>query len=428
MDDGLSARKQAVIRAAVDQGLLDEERLVAGFLDIEGIERTIAALKQAFPGDAIHTFAAKANCLDAVLRLVRAQGMGCEVASAGELRQALVAGFAADRIVFDSPAKTGADIRFALEQGIALNIDNFQEFERVRSAWQTGGSRSVVGFRINPQVGVGAIAPMSTATRTSKFGVGLDDFRQQLIEAYVAHPWLTSVHTHVGSQGCPFELIVHGVARVAAFAEEVNAVAGRRQVHIVDIGGGLPVNFESDEVRPTFAEYGDSLRAGVPALFSGRFRIVTEFGRSVLAKNGFMVARVEYTKTAGDRNIAITHVGAQTATRTVFMPDLWAIRISAADSRGRAKEEEKVLQDVAGPCCFAGDVIAHSRLLPRLEPGDLVVVHDTGAYYFSTPFSYNSLPLIAVYGFRVGSGGTVRFEVFRDQESLERIVAATIAP
>jgi diaminopimelate decarboxylase len=80
---------------------------------------------------------------------------------------------------------------------------------------------------------------------------------------------------------------------------------------------------------------------------------------------------------------------------------------------------------VAGPCCFAGDVIAHNRLLPRLEPGDFVVVHDTGAYYFSTPFSYNSLPKIGVYGFHVHEDGDVTFEVFREQETLAEIVAST---
>jgi diaminopimelate decarboxylase len=196
---------------------------------------------------------------------------------------------------------------------------------------------------------------------------------------------------------------------------------------VIDIGGGLPVNFESEDVRPTFAEYAENLRNGVPLLFSGRYRIVTEFGRSILAKNGFIVAGVEYTKTTGDRSIAITHAGAQTATRTVFMPDMWTLRISALDSSGRAKAGEKAFQDVAGPCCFAGDVIAHNRLLPLLEPGDFVVVHDTGAYYFSTPFSYNSLPKIGVYGFHVREDGDVSFEVFREQETLEQIVASTSA-
>ena len=153
----------------------------------------------------------------------------------------------------------------------------------------------------------------------------------------------------------------------------------------VDIGGGLPVNFESDEVAPTFAEYAAILRETVPALFSGEFTVITEFGRSIMAKNGFIIGRVEYTKVTGGRHIAITHAGAQVATRTVFMPELWPIRVSALDPQGRPKTGAKIAQDVAGPCCFAGDIIASRRALPLLEPDDWVLLHDTGAYYFSTP-------------------------------------------
>ena len=85
MDDRISARKEAVTRAAVKQGLVGEDRLLAGFLDVGGIKQTIAELKGAFTPDFTHTFASKANCLHAVLALVRDQGMGCEVASAGDV-------------------------------------------------------------------------------------------------------------------------------------------------------------------------------------------------------------------------------------------------------------------------------------------------------------------------------------------------------
>ena len=169
------------------------------------------------------------------------------------------------------------------------------------------------------------------------------------------------------------------------------------------------------------------LREAAPALFSGEFRVITEFGRSVMAKNGFMIARVEYTKVTGGRHIAITHAGAQVATRTVFMPDLWAIRVSALDPAGRPKAGERVVQDVAGPCCFAGDIIASRRMLPLLEPDDWVLLHDTGAYYFSTPFVYNSLPRIAVHAFEL-FGAEVRFSPLRAEEPLASVVAATALP
>jgi diaminopimelate decarboxylase len=73
-----------------------------------------------------------------------------------------------------------------------------------------------------------------------------------------------------------------------------------------------------------------------------------------------------------------------------------------------------VEQDIAGPCCFAGDILAHQRELPLLEPGDHVLIHDTGGYYFSSPYVYNSLPPIDAFGAR-GMGhdvNLVRLEMF----------------
>ncbi|MGW2477495.1 diaminopimelate decarboxylase [Streptomyces sp. NPDC001665] len=426
-----SARVAAVVRHAVAAGLLGEASPVAGFIDTDGVRASVDALHEAFPGvpAVLHTFAAKASSLVPVLRLLARCGMGCEVASPGELRLALDAGFAPSKIVLDSPAKTRDEIRRALAVGVAINADNLDEVDRIASL-RPADAVSDIGLRVNPQVGGGSIGAMSTATATSKFGVALRDpgAREQVVKAFAAHPWLTRLHAHVGSQGCSLELIAAGIAETYALAEEINETLGRRQVTGLDIGGGLPVNFADDEVRPTFAAYAAALRAAVPGLFDGRYELVTEFGRSLLAKNGFIGALVEYTKDAGGRRIALTHAGAQTATRTVFMPDAWPLRVGAFDTEGRPKDGPLVVQDIAGPCCFAGDVVAHARELPELREGDFVVLYDTGAYYFSTPWSYNSLPRPAVYGYElaVASGReepVVRFAPVRDAQSLDSVSA-----
>ncbi|MEE1929675.1 diaminopimelate decarboxylase [Streptomyces sp. TRM 70351] len=417
-----AGRRERILRAAVEQGLLEPEKAVlAGFIDLDAVNDTVTSLRSAFPASlrVLHAFAAKANCLVPVLAELRRSGMGCEVASAGELGQALEAGFDPAHIVFDSPAKSRAELALALDLGIAVNADSFQELTRLDGLLASRSSASRIGVRVNPQVGGGAISAMSTATATSKFGVPLEDEGngELLLQAYRDRPWLTWVHTHVGSQGCPLELMARGVAKAVAFAEKVNDSLGHRQVTGIDIGGGLPVDFGSDETSPGFGTYVDALREHVPALFSGAYEIVTEFGRSVMAKNGFTAAYVEYTKTVGGRPVAITHAGAQVATRTVFAPDAWPVRIEAHDRRGRAKSSRPVPQDVAGPCCFAGDLLARGRTLPLLEPEDIVVVPDTGAYYFSTPFHYNSLPEPAVHGARTDAHGQVAFRLLRPAQA-----------
>ncbi|MFF9505183.1 diaminopimelate decarboxylase [Streptomyces sp. NPDC014656] len=420
----------SVLRRATADGVLGQDHPVAGFIDVQGVRDSVAALHDAFAHvpDVLHAFAVKACPLVPVLRLLADAGMGCETASPGETRLALAAGFAPERIVLDSPAKTRAELREALDLGIALNADNLAELDRI-DVLRPAGSRSVVGLRVNPQVGGGTIAAMSTATPHSKFGVALDDpgARARVLDAFLQHPWLTRLHAHVGSQGCPLPLIAQGLAALHRLAEEINAHVGRRQVTSLDLGGGLPVNFSDDTTTPTFRDYVRVLTDAEPALLDGGYQVVTEFGRSLLAKNGFTAALVEYVKESGGRRIALTHAGAQVAVRTVFMPDAWPVRVTAHGPDGRPKTTARVPQDVAGPLCFAGDVVAHERLLPELSEGDVVVLHDTGAYYFSAPWAYNSLPRPGVYALLHGEGEVLLAPV-RTPQTLEEVVQESGSP
>jgi diaminopimelate decarboxylase len=421
----VTVNHQQILQSAIEAGYLDDDQVLAAFVDTTGLSSTVSSLRQAFPAHFTHTFAAKANTMSSALSLVKKLGMGCEVASPGELEQALRAGFEASSIVYDEPVKTMHVLRRVLEQGIGLNIDNFQEYERIQSLLSGIDSTSRIGFRINPQVGAGSITAMSTATSTSKFGVALKDEgnRGSIIDCYRNSPWLTSLHTHVGSQGCGLELMLTGIRKTVDLAEEINAAIGSQQVELIDIGGGLPVNFDSNEVKPTFADYAEALRAAVPELFSGEYVAMTEFGRTIFAKNGFIATRIEYTKNSGGRQIALSHAGGQIATRTVFMPDHWKIRLSVFDSTGQAKTGPEVEQDVAGPLCFAGDMIGTGRLLPLIEPGDYVVLHDTGAYYFSNPFYYNALAAPAVYGVDVSKDDSMSFAVWRRAQTMDDMLA-----
>ncbi len=422
--------RDRAVQAAVAQGLLGPDEPVAGLLDIAGIRRSAKELRAAFeefaaPGTPVlHAFAVKAASLVPVLRLLAQEGLGCEVASPGELALARAAGVPATRTVLDSPAKTPAELREALALGIAVNADNRAELERIDGLMASAPSSAPIGLRVNPQVGGGTIGAMSTATDTSKFGIALRDegAHDWVVRSCLDRPWLTRLHAHVGSQGMPLELMAEGVRSLFDLAEEINDKAGRRQIDTLDIGGGLPVNFASDDMRPTYREYAELLRSAVPGLFSGRYGLVTEFGRSLLAKHGTVLARVEYAKTAGGRPIAITHAGAQVATRTVFVPEAWPIRVAAYDGAGLPKPGEPVAQDIAGPCCFAGDLVAENRSLPRLESGDHAALLDTGAYYFSTHFAYNSLPRPGIYGYAADPDG-VRFATIRTPQTLEELTA-----
>ncbi|KPI24501.1 Diaminopimelate decarboxylase [Actinobacteria bacterium OK074] len=435
-----TARRDRAVRAAVEQGVLGAEAPIAALLDVDGIRESAAALRAAFDGvvapgtPVLHAFAVKACPLVPVVRLLRDCGIGAEVASAGEAAVAGAAGVAVGQTVLDAPAKTVAELREALALGVAVNVDNTQELARLDALVPAADRRSPLGVRVNPQVGGGAIEALSTATATSKFGVALRDegARAWLVEAYARRPWLTRLHVHSGSQGMPLALIARGVAEVYGLAEEINERAGRRQVDTLDIGGGLPVNFASDATAPTYEQYARVLAETVPGLFDGRYGLVTEFGRSLLAKHGTVLARVEYAKRAGGRAVALTHAGVQVAARTVYAPGAWPLRIAAYDAKGRPKSGPEVVQDVAGPACFAGDLLAEGRTMPLLEQGDYAAALDTGAYYFAHHYAYNSLPRPGIYGFTTnadpgsdpGSGTEgVRFAVVRTPQTVAEIVA-----
>ncbi|MER7049460.1 type III PLP-dependent enzyme domain-containing protein [Streptomyces jumonjinensis] len=420
-------RRNQAVRAAVEQGLLTEERPVAALLDVAGIRASAGALRTAFAAvtDApvLHAFAVKAAPLVPVLALLNAEGIGAEVASPGELALARAAGVRPGDMVLDSPAKTPGELREAFALGIAVNADNPQELARIDALVGEGAS-APVGVRVNPQIGGGSIGALSTATATSKFGIALRDegARAAVVRMFLDRPWLTRLHTHSGSQGIPLARMIEGVQEVYALAEEINAAAGRQQIDTVDIGGGLPVNFASDETDPTFETYARLLKEQVPGLLDGRYGLVTEFGRALLAKHGTILARVEYAKVSGSRPIAVTHAGVQVATRTVYDPVSWPLRITAYDGAGRPRTGEPVVQDIAGPACFAGDLLAEGRALPLLEQGDVVAALDTGAYYFTNHYGYNSLPRPGVHGFAV-RGEVVEFSLVRAAQSMAEIVA-----
>lgn len=429
--DTLLHRRGEIVAGVVRQGFIGDLHPMCGVIDLDTLDELMRSLTEAYPSTmpALHTIAAKAITLRPVLARFAQAGFGCEVASPGELELALAAGFPAERIVFDSPAKTETEIERALALGVSFNIDNFEELARVDQAIaRAGGHRSVIGMRLNPQTGAGTIGAMSTATTTSKFGIGLADHRDEIVDAFADRPWLTQLHVHSGSQGMSLAHAAEGVRLVAELAAEITARVGFRQIQRIDIGGGLPVNFESDDITPSFDDHRAALEAAVPQLFDGTYALVTEFGRALTAKAGTIVARVEYTKVTGGRPIAITHAGVQVATRTIFAPEAWPLRVEIYDRQGRRRDDGMRVQDVAGPACFTGDMLAVGRELPFIRGGDLVAVPETGGYYFSTHFSYNALPRPAVYTVGTDAGGDRRWSLARRAQTIEQIVTEAGEP
>ncbi len=382
------------LQRALERGLVGDECPAAIFFDLERFGNRLDALDAAFPAPTLNSLAVKANPLPPLLSRAAARGFGAECASLGELHIARRAGFPADRIVFDSPVKTKAELAYAIDNGYNLNIDNIEECMRVRELVEDGHEvLPTIGLRINPSVGAGSLDLLSTATANSKFGITISDARS-LLRAYPdVSDWLNGLHLHVGSQGCPLELFLRGAEAVVRFAEELGEMGVA--IEQLDIGGGLPVRYHDDDEPIEFAAYAAALARRVPTLAS--YRLVTEFGRSVFLYPGWAAARVEYTKRRTDPQIASCHLGADMFLRAAYID--WYHDIMALGADGRLKAGEEHAWDIAGPLCFSGDYLARSRALPDLEPGDWLVIRDAGAYTFSMWSRYNARAFPPIYGY-----------------------------
>jgi len=428
--EACSPFKVASVKEALKQGIIHaDDHPLALFYNMSRFKRHIEDVQAALPSDIfLHTMAV--NPVLSLMKYAAELGLGFEAASLGELTQSLNTGIHPSKIVFDSPVKSLPELKFAFEKGVAVNADNFQELDRVTKLISENNYSNVrFGLRINPQVGVGSIKEMSTSGKVSKFGIAWGDYADEVFNAYKQRPWMNGIHVHIGSQGIPIDMNIDGIRKIVDIVNQINENAGKQQITFIDIGGGLPVNFNDENntstMVPSIFDYAQKLKQKVPELFSGKFQVLTEYGRIYNAKPGFFVSKVEYNKLSGGRPIALVHLGADLLVRTVWAPNAWALRITVLTPSGDIKlSEKRVKQDIAGPCCHAGDVVAHERELPLLEAGDWIVVHDTGGYFYSAYSYFNSRQAPPIYGFDEGPNDTiVNLRLLKKGQSPEETMA-----
>ena len=421
MISNLSITKiQSAFQTALKNGLIRNEDSSVIFYDLDYLEERIRYLVSLFPTSALHGIAVKANPLIFILKILNQIGVGAEAASLGEVMIALNTGYSPEKIVFDSPVKTIEELEFALTTGIHINLDSLAELERVAALKKKYSSASTIGIRINPQVGTGTILESSVAGEYSKFGVPIKTRRNELIEAFTKYDWLTGVHLHVGSQGCPMEMLLQGIGVVYEFVQEVHSKSGHPQINIFDIGGGFPISYDHHTVPASMEEYVSTMKNRFPALFSDHFTLFTEFGRWAHVNSGWTMSRVEYVKHDIGINTAMIHVGADLFLRECLNPESWPHVYSVLDKDGNLKTgKDKNPYNLAGPLCFSGDILAKNVELPVVVEGDYLIIHDTGGYTFSMWSHYNSRQTPRILGY---FKDCARFEILKERGTDQDLV------
>ena len=366
-------------------------------VDAAAVTGAAAAVEAAFPEPWVRQYSLKANDLPAVTGLLAGRGWGANVVSGGEWASARAAGVRADRTTFEGVGKTDADLLEIVDAAVsgaplrwvavesADELDRLAELHRMR---RDAAGRDVdlpVLLRLNPDVQPETAAVLAVGLAASKFGLSAADLEDLAGSAlWSGGLRLLGIHVHMGSLLRDVSAWATAGCRAVALLDRVRGVyAGSGTPDVVDFGGGFPA-YGADPAPADFAgalaEALDRAGLALPAT------VAIEPGRVVVGAAGWLVASVLHTRHRGDERQVVLDVGMTELIR----PALYGAR-HAVTALGDHPDDE--LEDVVvqGAVCESTDTFGVHRL-PPLRRGDLVVLHEAGAYGASFSSRYNGRP------------------------------------
>lgn len=331
-------------------------------------------------------FAVKSNPNLAVLRVLQRQGFGADVVSGGELRRALAAGMAPEKIVFSGVGKTRAELELGLDTGIGqFNIESREEGRELAELAAAHGIAAPACLRVNPDVDARTHAKISTGKAENKFGVPLMRAAEVYGElAGLDGLNLRGVAIHIGSQLSDLEPLETAFAKVATLVADLRA-AGHTVTH-VDLGGGLGVPYKAGDVMPSPAEYGAMVAR---ATAGWNVKLTFEPGRVIAGNAGVLLTRVVRVKRGGN---GPPFVIVDAAMNDLARPALYG---AWHDFDAVSPSGERMTANIVGPICETGDTFATDRECDALVSGDLAVFRTAGAYGATMASSYNSRGFVA---------------------------------
>ena len=354
--------------------------------DEPAMKANAVAFREAFAwvqGGFRNYFAVKALPNPHVMAVLRAAGMGADCSSVAELRLGKAVGYSGDEIVFTSNDTPAYEYRYAHELGARINLDDFSHIDFL--AESLGGKLpEFLCFRYNPgplRAGNAIIGKPEEA----KYGFT----RAQLIEGYRKAKAMGvrrfGLHTMVASNELDPAYFVETARMLFTLMVEIEREAGVR-VEWVNLGGGIGIPYRPGQKPVDLA----TVSAGVKAAYDSILvpaglapvKVAMECGRMVTGPYGYLVSRVLHRKA-----IYKTYIGLDACMANLMRPGMYGsyhhVTVPAREGGPR------IVADVTGSLCENNDKFAIDRDVPDAQPGDLVVIHDTGAHGHSMGFNYN---------------------------------------
>ena len=359
--------------------------------DEKGIRDTARALYKAFSWNPGYRefFAVKATPNPQILKILKEEGCGTDCSSLTELMMSDRCGFAGDQIMFSSNDTPAEEFALAAKLGATINLDDISHIDflkdtigyipkRISCRYNPGGTftlgESEEGFQVmdNPgQAKYGMTRPQMTQAFRRLKELGAEEF---------------GIHAFLASNTLSNEYYPALAAILFKMAVELKNETGCH-ITFINLSGGVGVPYLPDQPANDIAVIGEGVRRAyedilVPAGM-GDVSLCTELGRFMLAPNGHLVTRVLHEKqTYKD------YIGVDACAANLMRPAMYGAyhHITVMGKEDQPCDHQ---YDVTGALCENNDKFAVDRMLPKIDIGDLLVIHDTGAHGHAMGYQYN---------------------------------------
>lgn len=353
--------------------------------DEKAIKDNVRRLQAAFAWapDFQEYFAVKATPNPHIMKFLAQEGVGADCSSLPELLLAERVGLKGEDIVFTSNDTPSSEYVKAKELGVIINLDDSSHVEFLD---KVAGIPEFISFRYNPGPLRGGGNSIIGNPEEAKYGVT----KEQLFEAYPKVQQLGAnrfgIHTMVISNELDPNYFVETARMMFELIVELKMTLGIR-IEIVNLGGGIGIPYRPDQESVDLEYIGEEIRKLYDEIIVPNdldpLKIALECGRVITGPYGYLVSRVLHKK-----EIYKNYVGLDSCMADLMRPGLYGAyhHITVV---GKENMPADYKYDVTGSLCENNDKFAIDRMLPKIDIGDLIVIHDTGAHGHAMGFNYN---------------------------------------